>query len=313
MKKLICLLAVFALVLPALAKPDFPNADFPNSPQPDFPQVNSNPSLQAAVNQQVSEATDAAVAGEPHDDAVFHIKMDVVSRFVGQMQDDNNVVTKKCAAVRIDKNWMIASLTCRGTTAVATAHDHYGNPYDKDVAFRHISSMKVEGVKVNAEEDVFVNEEAKAILIYLNPSNQKLTKELQDEKVIAPIVIPTNPKALRQSIEQAFINRENYCLPGRCSAEVSVDEYCVGNKCYKVEWKMIDGDAGDPLFIRSAKKKEYLVALNIAEIDGSDVQSGRFYKVFNSNTYNFMKNTIQGKDPSAWTRIAAGIKNEKNF
>lgn len=246
-----------------------------------------------------------------HDDAVFDVVLNVSSRFNNQVQNEDTVINKDCSAVRIDSNWLIASLYCRGVSSVAVGYDHNGEGYQKTVAYRNINYIKVEGIKVYSD-NFYVNENAKVILIRIN--EQELSKELSGN-TIANLLIPGNPASLLKAVNKAYINRERYCLPGRCSDEVGIDQYCDGNKCFKVEWELIDGDSGDPLFMLSKKhgKAEFLVGLNAAENSSGYETSGRNYHVLNDAVYAFMKEIIGKKDVGAWERIYSHVLNEKKF
>ena len=249
-----------------------------------------------------------------HDNTVFDVTLRVATRFKNQAQEGENLVDKPCSAVKIDRNWLIASLTCRGTTSTATAIDHNGNAYGKSVEYRNINYIEVEGVKV-MPRDFFVDETSKVILIRAQDNEELVDKLDEKSSIVANLLVANHPKDLLTAVTEAYIQREGACWTSRCSAEVKVEQYCADTKCYKVEWKIIDGDAGDPLFILSKKhdKAEFLAGLNVAEVDGSSPESGHFYKVFDETTLQFIKSTVEGRDPRAWKRIRTHTVDEQTF
>lgn len=269
--------------------------------------------LERKVAKKVNQADMQTRSLNAHDKAVFDVTLRVRTRFEGQAQEEDTELNKPCSAVKIDSNWLIASLTCRGISGEAEATDHNGNSYLKDVKYRKIDYIKVEGVKV-MPYNFFMDEKSKVILIRVNDS--QLIAELGEKgNVVANLLVAKRPGAVVHAVKQAYINRENFCLPGRCSAEIDVNFYCTGSRCYKVGWKFIDGDSGDPLFFLSEKygKAEFLAGLNVAETNGASPQSGRFYKVFDENTLRFIQAIVKQHDPNAWARIQNHVVNEQTF
>lgn len=306
MKKII--LSIAAVTFSCAAWADFPKQDFP---QQDFP--SANPKLEAAITTNMEDSQQTA--GRTHDDAVFDMVLTVESKFVTNAEP--YTFDKPCSAVLIDKNWMIASLYCRGVGEIASAYDHHGEiSYRKKVEYRKIIKAAVRAKATHARDviwprDIFVNEKAKVILLRLDQTNRDLMDEVNTNGgKVASLLIPNNPQLVAQYAHEGYINRE-HCLPGRCSDAVGLN--CTGKDCFETDWEMIDGDAGDPLFVVSSrdKKSEYLFGFNNAEIVGSNSQSGSTYTTFTQPVYREILNTIRKIDPAAVERIHSRAKNEK--
>ena len=314
MKKLILLALVAFATATVWAAPDFPKPDFPTL---DFPSTE----VSAKLEQQTAKP-EPAKKPVVHNKAVFDAIFRVHSKFEDQLQGDNEqVYDKPCSAVLIDKNWLLASLSCRGVGSKAKGYDHNGVGWEKTVAYRNIERVSIRANATNRYDyiwgrDIFVDEDAQIILLYVDRSNTSLKDEIDDNgTVTANLLIPQNPESVNKTISKAFINRERMCVAGRCSAEVEIKRYCSDKKCYEVAWKLIDGDAGDPLFITSKKNAdaEYVIGFNNAVINGRATSSGRTYRTFDQQTLQAVKNVIQEKDPQAWKRISANVKDETNL
>ena len=315
-----CMLVALATTT-AWAAGDFPRADFPSAEWPSSKITNQG--MQQAVSQalELQVANAQTSAKKPHDAAVFDMELRVHSKFEKQLQGDNErIYDKPCSAVLIDQHWLLASLSCRGVGEYASAYDHYGNvAMTKKVAYRKIEKASIRAHYMNSRDDIwardiFTDEGSQLILLYLDPTNTSLMDEINDNgTVIASMLIPDNPSSVtNDAIDNAYINRERWCEAGRCSDAVDVAEYCTNNGCYKIGLELVDGDAGDPLFVVSKQNSdnEYLIAFNNAEIIGSDTQSGKTYKALNKSSLNFIKKIVSQKDKAAWNRIAQRTKQE---
>lgn len=263
-----------------------------------------------------------------HDDAVFNTTVRVESKWLYPVGSSDGVhtVKKPCSAVRIDENWLMASLTCRGIGKMADWYDHNGEKWEdgKEIDYRKILSIDINAAALHFSDtieakDIFVDEEAEIILMRIDKENEDLVDEIESNNgTLANLLIPAQPQAVSKAMQEAYINRERVCQPGRCSDAVGIDAYCVSNKCYKVEWEMIDGDAGDPLFIVSKKLKgaEFLAGFNNAKITGihgNSPKSGRYYKAFDEKTKKAIEEIVGSRDKGAWARIQPRIKAEKEI
>ncbi len=300
MKKILILFLLASTVsLPAIAQT-------PSIPKPK--------KLERNVQQHVLQADTQTRSIDAHNRATFDAQIRVRSRFVNQIQTNDQVIDKDCSAVKIDSNWLIASLRCRGTVSEVTAYLHDRTEITKKIESRKIDWIKIEGLEVK-KRNYFIDESSKIILIRTNLQHDLAEKLAKRGNVVANMLIAQNPVALLKTVKEAFINRERYCLPGRCSDSVEIEQYCADNKCYKVEWEMIDGDSGDPLFLLSKNhgKAEFLAGLNDAEYSSGYDISGRFYRVFDSKTLEFMRKIIGNRDPEAFRRISQHIVDENSF
>lgn len=273
----------------------------------------AKPIPEGAIQRKVIAADSAARSIDAHNKAAFGVQMKVRTHFKDPTQEDDTT-KKDCAAAKIDENWLIASLRCRGTEPTAPVIIRDGSVIRKPVAYRKIEWLKVEGIQVNANS-YFVDETAKLILIRTNTQSDLVEKLAKKGNVVANLLIAKNPAVVLKAIKDAYINRERFRLPGRCSDCVGVDEYCTKTKCYKLEWELIDGDAGDPLFFLSNNhgKAEFLAGLNNAENSTSYHTPGRYYHIFDENTLAFIERIINKKDPDAYKRIKKHIVDETSF
>lgn len=274
--------------------------------------VQAKNNITTKLSRRLEAARLQAITNGSHDNAVVDMVLKVESKWANPLNEYSArpmVKEKPCSAVRIDKNWLMASLTCRGIGHLATAYDHNGNAYDKEVAYRKILGAKIRSKYMHARDeiapkDIFVNEEAQIILLRLNLSDEDLADEVS-EVISANLFIPNNPAIFNDT--KGFINRESYCTPGRCSAKVNIKQYCAGERCYQIEWKMISGDAGDPLFAL-VDAREFLVGFNKAAIVGENPNTSSLYRAFGASTETALRNIIGVKDPAAWKRISKNME-----
>ena len=271
---------------------------------------NAKPIPAGVIQRKVIAADSETRSIDAHNKASFDMQMKVRFHFKDQKQGKENTVKKDCAAAKIDNNWLIASLRCRGTDPNESDILLDGSVVGKPVAYRKIEWLKVEGIQVNANS-YFVDETAKLILIQTNTQTNLVDKLAKKGNVVANLLIAKNPAVVLKAIKDAYINRERFRLPGRCSDCVGINEYCSKTKCYKLEWELIDGDSGDPLFFLSNNhgKSEFLAGFNDAE----NPLPGRDYRVFDQNTLAFIKRIIGAKDPDAFYRIQRHIVDETTF
>ena len=272
-----------------------------------------------SVLDQVNEKVNRSMFSLPrslnaHEDAVFRVTLDVAARFEGQAQESDNTMRKWCSVVRIAPNWLIGSLTCRGTSKTATAFDNYGNSYNKNVAYRKITAVRLGGymgrhqlgaAKVS-QEDIFEDEASKTFLIYVNENNSDFRQELNEQGIsVANLLIAAKPQEVLKGIGKAYVTHK-----GKAS-EVTVMEY-KENKYYSVSRK---GYSGDPLIFLSLNQMgaEFIAGLNVAEVEGTDVKQSRDYTAFNGATLNFLQRIIEPKDPRAWKTIIKYKADETTF
>ena len=268
-------------------------------------------------------------SADAHNKTVFDMELTVKSTWANPLNEssETHTYTKPCSAVRIDDNWLMASLTCRGMGEMATAYDHNGDAYEKEVKSRQIVKAAIRKNYMNSRDtiwarDIKVDEAAQIILIHLDSTNKDLQDELADgDGKMANLFIAKDPYKLNKVAKEAFINRERLCQPGRCSSSTSVLAFCAKDKCYQVDGSFsISGDAGDPLFFISKENKakgissaEFLVGFNNATIDGEDAQSGDYYRVFDSTTLNALAKHIKPVDPKGYQRIMHFVRSEQQL
>ena len=270
--------------------------------------TNATSQLATRVEAAAIQANQAAQK-DLHDTAVVDMVLTVESKWANPINSYSAqpiVKEKPCSAVRIDKNWLMASLTCRGVGKYATAFDHNGDAYEKEIAYRHIKKAAIRSKARHQRDaimpaDIMVDEQAQIILLRLNLRNTDLAEEVSGVRV-APLLIANNPNAVKNKMKDAYINRERYMNVGRCSDCVGINRYCPANQCYETQWEMIRGDAGDPLFVMN-NQREFLAGFNNAEIQGNDPQASNFYKAFTPATKQALQRILGKKDPQALKRI----------
>ncbi len=273
-------------------------------------QAETNANNQLATRVQAAAAQANLTAQQNlHDDAVVDMVLTVESKWAKPLNADSAkpmVKDKPCSAVRIDQNWLMASLTCRGVGEYATAFDHNGQSYTKKLEYRRIKKAAIRSKAFHQRDiilpaNIEVDEEAQIILLRLNLRNQDMAEEVSGVRV-APLLIAKNPHAVKDTLKDAYINRERYMNAGRCSDCVGINRYCSANQCFETEWEMIRGDAGDPLFV-SNKFREFLAGFNNAEIQGNDPQASDYYKAFTPATKQALQRILGKRDPKALKRV----------
>ncbi|MBQ3667428.1 MAG: hypothetical protein II913_05160, partial [Elusimicrobiaceae bacterium] len=76
---------------------------------------NAKPIPAGVIQRKVIAADSETRSIDAHNKASFDMQMKVRFHFKDQKQGKENTVKKDCAAAKIDNNWLIASLRCRGT------------------------------------------------------------------------------------------------------------------------------------------------------------------------------------------------------
>ncbi len=277
-----------------------------------------SPMAQAVTGEDVAKAVQQAAASQlhlstkAHEKAVVPIRISVEAKFQHQSQDEPNILEKKCAAVRISSGYLLASMACVGLQKTANATDHHGSSYKKQVAYRKIRYIKVDGVKVS-NRDIRYSEKAKLILIRLDGRNNDLVDKVQS-KALANLFVPKNPNKIKNMFSQVFYNRTCYPIRfGRTCTETCINGVCRTNPdCYLTDDEIIDGDTGDPLFGLNPQQStmEFLLGFNAAEPDGASRTSGRKYFYFTPESIRFIKENVSSTD---WQEIQRKIVDESFF
>ena len=278
-----------------------------------FLHATENKLLEKRVERAVTKAT-TQVKPDLHDTAVVDMILKMEYAWKHPLNDYSSTPktnNKPCSAVRIDQNWLMASLKCRGVGDFATAFDHNGEPYIKEVKYRKVLHAKIRSKARHLRDtipqrNIFVNEDAQIILLRLDLSNKDLKEEVADVKV-APLLISQNPNTIIQRLYKAFINRERYMQVGRCSSCVGVEKYCSDTQCYQTKGEWILGDSSDPLFFVK-QNQEFLVGFNNADIEGEDPLSSNLYRAFSSVTQEALSSILREQDPAALKRIQSKMK-----
>ena len=307
MKKMILLFAALAVSFPAMA-------DFPAQTEPANPDIIKNIGKQ--VGAQVQQTIKKLESTDAHNRAVLDMTLRVHSRFTYQAQPGEQIYDKPCSAVLIDKNWLLASLSCRGVGEFAPATDRY-NEYmgEKEVEYRHIEKASVYAKYFNATDiiplkDIFVDENTELILLRVDRTNKKLAEEVDaNGQVIANLLIPKNPNNVKLVAKQTYTNSRGFAHLGRSSSKIEIDNYNARTHLYTTT---DDAYAGDALFVVSTKnpRAEYVVGFNNAIIDGGQPQTGNTFKALIKASLDAIKNIVQPRDPNAWERILSRVKIE---
>ncbi|WP_428065546.1 hypothetical protein [Candidatus Avelusimicrobium facis] len=248
---------------------------------------------------------------------VIPIEITVGASFVDSIEDRNDPLVKECPAVRISSHFLLASMACVGMSEYGKLYKSGGGSGDI-----HISNQKVNRWIINAKiddnvipgKDVFYSRADKLILIYINPANPALAKIIQPKPAVN-LFVPKNPQSLKNTFSKKQLNRESFCLPGRTCADVSVSQVCNENGCFKLGFKFINGDSGDPVFGLNPElsTEEFLMGFNKTDVEVTSRQSGSWYWFFTQNSVNFIKRSIEKKYPKDWSQIQKKIINETYF
>lgn len=268
-------------------------------------------------NEALKEAAKMLPSPSPnaHKEGVIYMELLVDGSFVGV---EGRVLTskKECPAVRISPNYLLASAMCMDISGMGIIQHYKGSDYiveEKARVDRYISGAVIDGVTIPRKDIQYINgeNEMKLVLIYIDGNNEKLRRAVET-KPIPNLFVAKNPANLPEVFDELTLNREDwYGGDGRTCADVDIAEVCTEDGCFKLCWKMIDGDTGDPVFGRIPKRttQEFLLGFNATNAKGKR-QSGRYYHFFSQKTLDFLRKSLPEKE---WKYLQRKVVNESFF
>ncbi len=270
-------------------------------------------------NNDMDQALEKAIlSANSHEKGVIPVTFDVMAEF-DELYAKPNYLTKKCVAVRISDEYLLASLACRGAKDTATKHTSLGSAGSEAVKNAKLAYRRVTGATVAGEEipskNIVEDEKSRLILIRLDINKDQMNnRNLQDVLQDVPmpnLFIPKDPKSLLDTFPTVMVNRNRMPNTGRTCAKVSVKEVCSDKGCFKVCWKPISAQTGSPLFgLQDNSEQEFLLGFNAAEPDGESRTSGEEYFLLTEDTVPFLQKNMT---PSAFAKVKKKIVDEEYF
>lgn len=264
-------------------------------------QQNSN--LMKSIGKKLAESSST----DAHKKGVIMIKLEVDAEFIG-VDANNDPIEKDCPAVRIAPNTLLASRACIDLSGKGTLIRSGGGSGDlfyseHDVA-RWVSSIKIEGVTIGEEN---FREDGKLLLIAIDGSNEKLQKAIQKMPIV-DLFVAKDAQNLKTTFPEITLNR-NDMLWGRECAPVDVVNVCTEEQCFKICWKAVRGDTGDPVFGRNpdTNNLEYLLGFNVTNSDKDGRNPGRWYHFLSQSSLDFFKKNLLKQE---WDYIKKHVKDE---
>ena len=268
---------------------------------------------QAAVSQKPLPMQHSANA---HNKGVIPIK-GTVDAYVNSAYADNSPLVKDCQAVRISSHYLLASMACVGLSERGIIY-HYagaGSAPQKTTpkVTRTIEQVRINGEVVDADH-IIASKENKVFLIRIDPNNENLRKTIQNKPAVN-LFIAKDPQTMKTIFSSVQVNRERLCLPSRVCAEVEITDVCTESGCFRLGWKLIRGDSGDPVFglIPQLSTEEFLLGFNAADVVIDQRKAGRNYYFFPSEMAQFLQENIEKDSAEDWAQIKRKMVNEDYF
>ena len=217
---------------------------------------------------------------------------------------DVDPLVKECPVVRISSHYLMGSWACVGLSEQATIR-HYGGAgggdyYTYPNVHRWIENAIING-QVVSKDQIFSSKENKIFLIRIDPDNAALKKAIQNKPAVN-IFAPKDPQVLTNQFSNVQLNRERLCTSGRTCAEVEIATVCTETGCFRLAWKMIDGDSGDPIFGL------------LPDHSADERRSGRNYSFFDrSKLETFLRSVMEEESASDWKQVQNKLVSEDYF
>lgn len=242
-----------------------------------------------------------------HEKGVIMINLIVDAVFL-DVEAKNDPIEKKCPAVRIAPNTLLASRACIDLSGKGTLIQSGGGSgdliYSERRVARWVSSIKIEGVTIGEEN---FREDGKLLLIAIDGSNEKLQNAIQKMPIV-DLFVAQDAESLKTTFPEITLNR-NDMLWGRECAPVDVVNVCTEEQCFKICWKAVRGDTGDPVFGRNpdTNNLEYLLGFNVTNSDKDGRNPGRWYHFLSASSLDFFKKNLLKQE---WDYIKKHVKDE---
>ncbi|WP_428053486.1 hypothetical protein [Candidatus Avelusimicrobium stercoris] len=266
------------------------------------------PNVSQKLNTALKKKLAASSSTNAHKKGVIMIRMTVQARFT-DVYANNDPIVKKCPAVRISPNALLASRACIDLSGKGEHIVYMGNGVEPQITTqrvqRWISSIKVAGVTIKPRD---FRQEGKLLLIAIDGTNAKLKKEIE-KLPITDLFVAKDAKKLETTFPEMILNRDDMIFSGRECAEVDIVNVCTGTQCFQVCWKVIDGDTGDPVFGRNPNRSnlDYLLGFNNTNSKKDERKSGRWYHFLTQNSLHFLQKSLPA---SEWNYIRSHVKDE---
>lgn len=264
----------------------------------------------AQVNKQaIKERLTPISSADAHKKGVTMITLVVDAEFPGRDDIDNSPIAKKCPAVRIASNTLLASRACIDLSGKGTTYNSQGSAgvkVEENVPVnRWIDHVEVAGQKIYSDK-FYQNDRLLAIVV---DGNNESANRLLLQMPITDLFVAKDAEKLKTVFPKMTLNRDDMIFNDRTCAEVDIANVCTDNQCFQVCWKAIDGDTGDPVFGRNPKtsKLEYLLGFNVRNSKMNKRQSGRWYHFLSKSSLDFFKQHLPAQE---WGYINQHAKDE---
>lgn len=268
---------------------------------------------QEAQNQQALKMQHSVSA---HDKGVIPIKV-TVNAYIDSKYVNNDPLEKECQAVRISSHYLLASMACVGLSDYGTIM-HYIGANSEAIKAKYKVSRSIMNVKIGGEtidgKNIVSSRDEKVFLIRIDPNNENLKKIVQNKPAVN-LFVAKDPQILKNLFSNVQINRERLCTSDRVCADVEIADVCTETGCFKLKWKMIRGDSGDPIFGLNPEDstEEFLLGFNAADVEIDQRQAGRDYYFFSATLAQFLQKNIEKVSDLDWKQIKRKMVNEDYF
>lgn len=269
-----------------------------------------NANLPDKLNTAVTKRLTVSSSSNAHEDGVIMIKLMVDADFL-DVDHKNKPRAKKCPAVRIAPNTLLASRACIDLSGKGKYYQFRGcGEYDVSThpVKRWIDRIIINDVTIRPQD---FRENDLLLLIAIDGTNKKL-KEAIEKLPISDLFVAKNAQKLQDTFPKITLNRDDMIFSDRECANVDIVTVCTDAQCFQVCWKSIDGDTGDPVFGRNPDKSnlEYLLGFNVTNSDLDSRRSGRWYHFLSQSSLNFMQKNLPAAE---WNYINSHRKNENLY
>lgn len=270
-----------------------------------------NANLPNKLNTAVKKKLAVSSSANAHEDGVIMIKLMVGADFL-DIDHNNEPRAKKCPAVRIAPNTLLASRACIDLSGKGKYYQYKGGGGEYDVSThpvkRWIDRIIINGVTIGPRD---FRENGLLLLIAIDGTNKKL-KEAIEKLPISNLFVAKNAKKLQDTFPEITLNRDDMIFSDRECANVDIATVCMSTQCFQICWKTIDGDTGDPVFGRNPDKNklEYLLGFNATNADLDGRHSGPWYHFLSQSSLNFMRKNLPAAE---WNYINSHRRNENLY
>lgn len=249
-----------------------------------------------------------------HKNGVTMITLMVEAEFpeYGENEVQPSTIAKKCPAIRIAPNTLLASRACMDLRETGTIFHDYssgGIGVEENVKVnRWIDSVKIKGHEILSDQ-FFQSDRLLAVVV---DANNKEVNNLVQQMPVTNLFVAKDPQQLKTVFSKMTLNRNDKIFNSRECAPVDIANVCTGTQCFQLCWKMIDGKTGDPVFGRNPKtnNSEYLLGFNVTNSERKERKTGRWYHFLSQSSLDFFKKYLPAEE---WDYIKNHVKDEKLY